>query len=153
MTKQTRLTVILGLIIVSLISFFLIKKCSDSTENDFSSSYKAEGSKEREKFYDSVYKGMIIDRKIVSRRGKSGEIYTYYIVEVPEGVSDWKREIKISKEQYFEQYHNKNGGLRFGDEIYYKRFDLQKVSEEERNIIPDYYLEKIINKQEKEEND
>lgn len=148
LTKQMRVVVIITLIAASLITFFSIKKCSGYTENNFSS-YKAVGTEEREKFYDSVYKGMIIDRKIVSRRGKSGEIYTYYIVEVPEGVSDWKREIKISKEQYFEQYHNKNGGLRFGDEIYYKRFDLQKVSEEERNIIPDYYLEKIINKQEK----
>lgn len=148
MTKQTRLTVILGLIIVSLVSFFLIKKCSGSTENNFPS-YKAVGTEEREKYFDSVYKGIIIDRRIVSRRGKSGEIYTYYIVQVSKGISDWKNDIKVSKEQYF----NKGRGLRFGDEIYYKEFDLQKISEEERNIIPDYYLVKIINKQEKEEND
>lgn len=144
LTKQMRVVVIITLIAASLITFFSIKKCSGYTENNFSS-YKAVGTEEREKFYDSVYKGIIIDRRIISRRGESGKIYTYYIVQVSKGISDWKRDIKVSKEQYFD----KGRGLRFGDEIYYKRFDLQKISEEERNIIPDYYLEKIINKQEK----
>ena len=144
LTKQMRVVVIITLIAASLITFFSIKKCSGDTENNFPS-YKAVGTEEREKYFDSVYKGIIIDRRIISRRGKSGEIYTYYIVQVSKGISDWKNDIKVSKEQYF----NKGRGLRFGDEIYYKRFDLEKVSEEERNIIPDFYLEKIINKQEK----
>lgn len=148
LTKQMKVVAITILIAISLITFFSIKKCSGYTENNFPS-YKAVGTEEREKYFDSVYKGIIIDRRIVSRRGKSGEIYTYYIVQVSKGISDWKNDIKVSKEQYF----NKGRGLRFGDEIYYKEFDLQKVSEEERNIIPDYYLVKIINKQEKEEND
>ena len=169
--KQMSFTVVgtvLGLLAVVLVTFFLTKECSNT--NSISSeknSYRevkigenviknleAQGiqftdfdiEEENPNDYETIYKGEISYQWEYPQRTKSGKIKTYYVLEIPVKMfPDRTKYINVPKDIALKEWEN---NLAVGKEIYYKRLDKSKVSEEERDIIPNYYFSVFVEKTE-----
>lgn len=171
--KQMSFTVVgtvLGLLAVVLVTFFLTKECSNTNSisseknsygkvkigEDVIKNLEAQGihfadldiEEEDPNDFQTVYKGKILGQYKYLKKTKSGKEKIYYVLHLPvKGFPDRAKVINVPEDIAIKEWRGK---LLIDEEIYYKRLDKSKVSEEEKDIIPDYYfsgfVEKVENK-------
>lgn len=168
--KKISLGTILALLVAILVTFFLTKKLSNN--NSISSEEKSCGEvrigedviknleaqgihfadldieEEDPNDFQTIYKGKILGQYKYLKQTKSGKEKIYYVLHLPvRGFPDRAKVVNVPEDIAIKEWRGK---LLIDEEIYYKRLDKSKVSEEERDIIPDYYfsgfVEKVENK-------
>ena len=162
--KKISLGTILALLVAILVTFFLTKKLSNN--NSISSEEKSCGEvrigedviknleaqgihfadfeveEEMPNDFQTIYKGKILEQWEYKKKTKSGKEKMYYVLEIPVKLyPDRRKYINVPEDIALREWKNK---LAVGKEVYYKKLDKSKISEDERDVIPKYYFSGFV---------